>query len=164
MIAPPACFPAHSFPAALDFVQGLQGTKLELHVPCHNLTNDMLWDHMWAMRPHLDGTFLSSLCSRSFIICLVRLWLDRAKLGVAWQDPKLCPSREKHQLWNPKIRTWVREGNPSTWVLRSTSNPSHPTLQNYGLEELVSNLAWSQYYLGLGNDRNPVRFLVRCAR
>lgn len=32
--------------------------------------------------------------------------------------------------------------------------PSNSTLQNYGLEELCSNLARSQFYVGLDIDRN----------
>ena len=106
---------SHSFPAALDFALSLPGTKLVLHVTCHYLTNDMLWPPRTraAMRPHFDSTFLPSLSSGSFIICLVKLQLDRAKLGVVWQDARLRPSWEKHQPWNPKIRTWVVEVHPS---------------------------------------------------
>lgn len=53
------------FPAAVDFTLGLPGTKLELHVTCYNLTNDILWPlRPWAaMRlciliPHSCLSFL----------------------------------------------------------------------------------------------------------
>lgn len=39
-------------------------------------------------------------------------------------------------------------------LLKNHSFKKNPTLLNYGLEKLVSDLGRSQYYLGLGNSRN----------
>lgn len=103
----------HSFPVALD--SSLPRDRAVTPGHCHSLTNDMPCSlRTWAAtRPYFDSTSLPSLSSGSFIICLVKPWLDTAKLGVVWQDPRLHPSRKKHQPWNPKIRTWGAEGHPS---------------------------------------------------
>ena len=151
------CF--HSFPVALG--SSLPRDRAVTPGHCHSLTNDMPCSvRTWAARrPHFNSTFLTSLSFCTFIICLVKPWLDTAKLGVVWQDPRLHPSRKKHQPWNPKIRTWGAEGHPSrvgceVYKELLPAYPPQPTLLNCGLEELASNLAWSQYYLGWGNDRN----------
>lgn len=118
---PPVCSPAliHSLQ---HWVLPWASTKLVLHVTA--TISPMTCSGHWGLGL-LWGHILAFPFFLQFYHCLVKLWLHRAKLGVVWQDSRLCPSGKKHQPWNPKIRTWMGRGNPS--ILRPTLNSSHST-------------------------------------
>lgn len=99
------------------------------HLPHHSLTNDMLLPLCLRLWDHIFWFYILAL---PFFLQLyhlfVKLWLDRAKLGVVWQDPRLRRRRGKCQPWNPKIRTWVGEGNPSGFWGLHQNPPTQPQI------------------------------------